>query len=222
MYHILIVDDNPAITDILARIIRHEGLKATGAHSGEEVLALLEKEHPDLILLDILMEPLDGWETLHRIKKNPKTRDIPVMMITGKPLDPAEVQAHSAQFEDYIQKPITRRNLCRVIREFFRKETDIEDEVQKARLGGVKEKVIKEFRILSREIEVHQRLLLLLWNVYRTAADDDPRKEELLDAIGHLEAAQNTLRERIQEIRKDIPGPGKKKSAVRNTGDTQR
>jgi len=211
MYHILIVDDNPAITEILARIIRHEGLKATVAHSGEEALALLADIHPDLVFLDILMEPMDGWEALGRIKGDARTRDIPVIMITGKTLDPAEVQTHSALFEDYIQKPITRRNLCKVIRQFFQKETEIKDEVQKARLGGVDEAILHEFRHLSRDIEVHQRLLLLLWNVYRTTGDEDPRKDDLLEAIGRMEAAQNAMRERLHEVRREVPVQGRGK-----------
>lgn len=204
MYRILIVDDNPAITDILARMVRHEGLEAIEAHSGEEALAVIRKEHPDLVFLDILMEPMDGWETLSRIKQDAGTADIPVMMITAKSLDPAEVRAHTAQFEDYIQKPITRRELCRVIRQYFKKELEIGDEVERARMSGVDAGLLNEFRRLSRDIEVHQRLLLLLWNVFRTSAEGDPRKGDLLEAIGCMETAQNAMRARHQEIRRTI------------------
>lgn len=205
MHHILIVDDNAAITDILARIIRHEGLNATVAHSGEEALRMIREKRPDLIFLDIMMEPMDGWETLECIKKNEKTRDIPVMMITGKTLDPAEVREYSTLFEDYIQKPITRRNLCKVIRQFFKKEQEIDGEVQKARSGGLDEEKLGELKQLSRDIEVHKRLLLLMWNVYRTTDDSDPRKEHLLDTIARMESTQNTMIERLQEIRKRVP-----------------
>lgn len=204
MYRILIVDDNPAITDILARMVRHEGLEAFEAHSGEEALAVIRREHPDLVFLDILMEPMDGWETLSRIKQDPGTADIPVMMITAKSLDPAEIRAHTAQFEDYIQKPITRRELCRVIRHYFKKESEIGDEVERARMSGLDSGVLDEFRRLSRDIEVHQRLLLLLWNVFRTIVEGDPRKGDLLEAIGCMESAQNAMRARLQEIRRVI------------------
>ncbi|OPY43183.1 MAG: response regulator PleD [Methanoregulaceae archaeon PtaU1.Bin222] len=205
MHHILIVDDNAAITDILARIVRQEGLKATVAHSGEEALSLIRDERPDLIFLDIIMEPIDGWETLEKIKQDASTRDIPVMMITGKTLDPGEVQEYSALFEDYIQKPITRRNLCTVIRQFFRKEQEIDGEVQKARVGGADEQVLAEFRRLSRDIEVHKRLLLLMWNVYRTTDDDDSRKPAFLETIARMEGTQNEMIGRLQEIRKHVP-----------------
>ncbi|HII76282.1 MAG TPA: response regulator [Methanolinea sp.] len=218
MYRILIVDDNPAITDILARMVRHEGLEAIEAHSGEEALAILGQDHPDLIFLDILMEPMDGWETLDRIKRDKRTADIPVMMITAKSLDPAEVQAHTAHFEDYIQKPVTRRELCRVIRQYFRKESEIIDEVEKARLSGMDAGLVDEFRRLSRDIEVHQRLLLLLWNVYRTREDDDPQRPDLLEAIGRMEAAQNAMRSRHHEIRTRIRSQGKGCGSEGETG----
>lgn len=204
MHHILIVDDNAAITDILARIVRQEGLKATVAHSGEEALSLIRDERPDLIFLDIIMEPMDGWETLENIKQDASTRDIPVMMITGKTLDPGEVREYSALFEDYIQKPITRRNLCKVIRQFFRKEQEIDGAVQKAKVGGADEGIIAEFRRLSRDIEVHKRLLLIMWNVYRTT-DDESRKEVLLETIARMEGTQNEMIGRLQEIRRLIP-----------------
>lgn len=204
MHHILIVDDNAAITDILARIVRQEGLKATVAYSGEEALSLIRDERPDLIFLDIIMEPMDGWETLEKIKQDASTRDIPVMMITGKTLDPGEVQEYSALFEDYIQKPITRRNLCKVIRQFFRKEQEIDGEVQKARVDGADEGIIAEFRRLSRDIEVHKRLLLIMWNVYR-ATNDDSRKEVLLETIARMEGTQNEMIGRLQEIRRLMP-----------------
>lgn len=205
MHHILVVDDNSAITDILARIIRHEGLKASVAHSGEDALRMMREERPDLIFLDIMMEPMNGWQTLESIKKGEETRDIPVMMITGKTLDPAEVQEYSTLFEDYIQKPITRRNLCKVIRQFFKKEQEIHGEVQKARSGGLDEEVLGELKQLSRDIEVHKRLLLLMWNVYRTTEDGNPRKEELLETIARMEGTQNAMIEQLQGIRKQVP-----------------
>ncbi|HQN92020.1 MAG TPA: response regulator, partial [Methanoculleus sp.] len=86
MYTILIVDDSPMIVDVFATMLQRGGYKPITSLSGEECLEVLKTTPPDLILLDIMMEPMDGWETLEKIKANPATRNIPVLMLTAKPL----------------------------------------------------------------------------------------------------------------------------------------
>lgn len=66
---------------------------------------------PDLVLLDIMMEPMDGWETLERIKTSPALRHIPVLMLTAKPLTPEEANEYGPYIEDYILKPTTHHQL---------------------------------------------------------------------------------------------------------------
>ena len=87
MYTILVVDDNPSIVDIFVNMLQQGGYMTLTATSGEKALQILEKNRPDIILLDIMMEPLDGWQTLERIKAGPPSiSSIPVMMITAKQL----------------------------------------------------------------------------------------------------------------------------------------
>ena len=87
MYTILVVDDSPFIVDVFVTMLERGGYRTVAAYGGEECLEILKTVTPDLILLDIMMEPVDGWETLERIKENPETKDIPVLMLTAKRLD---------------------------------------------------------------------------------------------------------------------------------------
>lgn len=80
---ILIVDDDPLIVRMYERKLVKEGFAVTLAPNGEEGLKALEKEIPDLIMLDVLMPKLNGWETLKKIKENPKTAQIPVIVLTS-------------------------------------------------------------------------------------------------------------------------------------------
>ncbi|KUL00043.1 MAG: Response regulator receiver protein, partial [Methanoculleus marisnigri] len=105
MYTILAVDDSPMIVDVFVTMLERGGYRPITAFSGEECLEVLNATPPDLVLLDIMMEPMDGWETLGRIKTNPATRDIPVLMLTAKPLTPEEANEYGAYIEDYILKP---------------------------------------------------------------------------------------------------------------------
>ncbi|MCA9911999.1 MAG: response regulator, partial [Anaerolineae bacterium] len=77
---ILIVDDNEMNRDVLARRIKRIGAEVRMCENGEEALALLEKSRFDLVLLDLMMPGMSGYEVLEHIKDNPKTRDLPVIM----------------------------------------------------------------------------------------------------------------------------------------------
>ena len=80
---ILLIDDDPLIVRMYERKLTQEGFAVSLAANGDEGLHALEKETPDLILLDVLMPKLNGWETLKKIKENPKTKDVPVIMLTS-------------------------------------------------------------------------------------------------------------------------------------------
>jgi CheY-like chemotaxis protein len=111
MTTILIVDDNPDICFLFTRFLTSAGFSTLSVSSGEECLELLKKNHPDLILLDIMMEPMDGWQTLTLIKNQPESKDIPVFMVTGKSITDSEMQKYGGQFKIYLMKPVTPKQL---------------------------------------------------------------------------------------------------------------
>ena len=80
---ILVVDDDPLIVRMYERKLIKEGFAVHLAANGEEGIKALEKEIPDLILLDVLMPKMNGWEALKKIKENPKTKNIPVITLTS-------------------------------------------------------------------------------------------------------------------------------------------
>lgn len=79
---ILLIDDDPLIVRMYERKLVQEGFEMLLASNGEEGLRVLENETPNLILLDVLMPKVDGWVTLKKIKENPRTQDIPVIVLT--------------------------------------------------------------------------------------------------------------------------------------------
>jgi len=111
MTTILIVDDVPDIRDLFTTFLTNAGFSTISVGSGAECIELLKTTRPDLILLDIMMEPMDGWQTLTLIKSQPETKDIPVMMVTGKSLIESEQQEHSGQYKIYMMKPVTPQKL---------------------------------------------------------------------------------------------------------------
>ncbi len=101
----MVVDDHPDLVEILRITLESKGFNVRCAYSGKELLAVLEKEKPDLILLDIMMPQMDGLEVLTRLKENPDTASIPVIFLTAKGQPEDVIKGYERGAEYYITKP---------------------------------------------------------------------------------------------------------------------
>jgi two-component system, OmpR family, response regulator len=119
MSTILVVDDSPSIVNIVTSMLKQRGYRTIAAYGGEECLEVIRKEVPDLILLDVMMEPVDGWETLMRIKADDRTRETPVLMLTAKELTPEEKLKYGQYIVDLVIKPMTHRDLYNALDKVF-------------------------------------------------------------------------------------------------------
>ena len=102
---IMIVDDNPGDVNLLAAILSRRDHHVRFANSGELALASLEVKVPDLILLDIKLPGIDGYEVCRRIKTNPRTQEIPVAFLTAQGNEEDKIKGYNLRIADYITKP---------------------------------------------------------------------------------------------------------------------
>ena len=102
---IMIVDDIPEIVTMLSRMLKKRGYEVSAYHNGASALEAAEIDPPDLILLDILMPEMDGYQVCERIKQNPRLKDVPVIFISGLNLTESKVKAFHLGGVDYITKP---------------------------------------------------------------------------------------------------------------------
>src|SRR3990172_13143080 len=111
MKQIMVVDDEPAMALLIKRIFADE-FEVTGAESGSSALKLVEKEMPDLVLLDIMMPRMDGWEFLERFKRIKGTEKIPVVVLSARS-QASEVLSGLAVkgVVDYVTKPFDKEDL---------------------------------------------------------------------------------------------------------------
>lgn len=112
----LLVDDTPANLDVLRKTLEPEGYEISIASSGEAALKIAPRFLPDLILLDVMMPGMNGYETCRRLKENEATRDIPVIFITAQNDKEDIVKAFRAGGADYIAKPILHEEVCARVR----------------------------------------------------------------------------------------------------------
>jgi signal transduction histidine kinase/DNA-binding response OmpR family regulator len=108
---VLIVDDERANRDLLKVMLAPEGFLLLTASSGEEALALLAHQPPDLILLDVMMPGMDGYEVAGKIKGNPDTSSVPIIMVTAMDDHKARLLGLNAGVEDFLTKPLDRAEL---------------------------------------------------------------------------------------------------------------
>jgi PAS domain S-box-containing protein len=117
---ILIVDDERHNRQLLEVMLAPEGFLLQTAASGEEALAMVAQQPPDLILLDIMMPGMDGYQVAGRVKGNLATRNIPIIMVTAVDDRNARVLGLSAGAEDFLTKPVSRAELCIRVRHLLR------------------------------------------------------------------------------------------------------
>ena len=109
---ILCVEDEPEMIDLIRLILNRRGFEVSGAAGGVEGLSKIREIHPDLVLLDLMMPDLDGWEVYQQMKAEESMRDIPVIVITAKAQSIDKVLGlHIAKVDDYIAKPFSPQEL---------------------------------------------------------------------------------------------------------------
>lgn len=113
---ILIVDDAPANLELLRKLMSEQGYQVYVALSGERALAIAQRAQPDLILLDVVMPDMDGFETCHQLKQNPLTQRIPVIFMSARSDTDDVVAGFDIGAVDYIAKPLRMPEVCARVR----------------------------------------------------------------------------------------------------------
>jgi CheY-like chemotaxis protein len=106
-----LVEDNKDLLDLLSRQLQFVGFQVSIAKNGAEAVAMAWSEHPDVILMDIVMPEMDGLEAVTRIRANPETQKIPVLAVTGWVSSNCRQSFLASGFTDYIAKPFTHNEL---------------------------------------------------------------------------------------------------------------
>lgn len=113
---VVCVEDEPEMVDLVRLILSREGFEVIGASGGVEGLQAIEDLQPHLVLLDLMMPDMDGWEVYQRMKSNPSTSHIPVIVVTarGQSIDKV-LGLHIAKVDDYITKPFGSNELLKSV-----------------------------------------------------------------------------------------------------------
>jgi two-component system alkaline phosphatase synthesis response regulator PhoP len=221
---ILVVDDEKELTSLVSLHMKMAGYEVLIASTGEKALDISREEKPDLIILDLMLPKIDGWEVCKQLRQDVATQDIPVIMLTARTQTEDKLKGFEAGADDYVTKPFSPRELvARVKRVLARAETaptlpkrytkgkvEINLEDFKVKVAG-KEVVLteKESAILKAlvmrkgELLTHEQILDEVWG------------EDIVE-YGNIDVHIRHLREKIEkdpnnpQLIKTIKGEGYK------------
>ena len=120
---IVCVEDEPEMIDLIRLILGRRGFEVKGATGGREGIKMIQSDVPDLILLDLMMPDMDGWEVYQQLKADEKTKHNPVIVVTAKAQSIDKVLGlHIAKVDDYIAKPFSPQELVDSIEKVLQKK----------------------------------------------------------------------------------------------------
>ncbi|MEW6009382.1 MAG: response regulator transcription factor [Candidatus Omnitrophota bacterium] len=219
---ILIVEDEKDIVKMLDYNLKKEGFRVISCYDGEDAIDLTNKEHPDLIILDLMLPGIDGLEVCKTLKKESKTSHIPIIMLTAKAQESDKVVGLELGADDYVVKPFSPRELIARIKAVLRRIKEKEKLPEILKIGdlsidfskisvSVKNKSVeltsKEFELLTTLIKAKGRVL---------------SRDYLLDTVWGFDKAMDiqtrTVDVHIRTLRKKLKSEARRIITVKNYG----
>ncbi len=214
---ILVVDDEKNIVELIKMNLERSGFDIISAYTGEEAIKKTISNNPDLILLDLMLPDIDGFEVCRIIKLNEKTKNIPIIMITAKSEETDKVIGLGLGADDYVTKPFGVRELEARVKTVLRRTQEIE------LLKGIIDQSsniikFKDLTLDSSKYEVKRKskeidLTLTEFKILKALLENKDRvmsREELLDEISGDKSSTDvrTVDVHIRNIRKKLEESG--------------
>jgi signal transduction histidine kinase len=183
---VLIVDDERHNRQLLEVMLAPEGFDLPTAASGQEALALVQQQRPDLILLDVMMPGLDGYQVAGKLKGNLATRHIPIIMVTALDDHNARMLGLGAGAEDFLTKPVDRAEVCVRVRNLLRLKAygDHYDQYSQ-RLEGEVASRTADLVERTKTLEQTDSRLLLLTRREQSRQEEMRFKDQFLSHVSH-------------------------------------
>jgi two-component system sensor histidine kinase/response regulator len=194
---ILIVDDTVDTVELLKKRLRSEGYDTAEAYDGEEALKQVTEYNPDLIVLDVMMPKIDGYEVCQRLKTDETTRYIPILMLTAKSDVESKVKGLDIGADDYLPKPFDYKELSARVRSLLSIKASHEKLVEEKKSGALEhmmDQVAHEIRNPLTSIGGFAR------KVYGRLAEGDPNKK-YMEMIIHDVAILEDMIKKLIEIK---------------------
>lgn len=112
MAHVLVVDDDPSVADAISRTLRSDGQTTVVVHNGWDAIEAAKAQHPDLVVLDVKMPGMDGYQVCRELRSDPDTASLPIIFLTARSMIEDKVEGYGAGADDYLTKPFAIQELA--------------------------------------------------------------------------------------------------------------
>lgn len=201
MPKVMIVDDEKNLRELVKITLEKEDIEVVKAENGEKALEKLEQETPGLILLDINMPGLNGWETLEEMEKKEFTKNSPVVMFTIEDLTFVKMLREDIEgLVGYIEKPFKREELIDLVQNYIEKTKKIQEISKKIlETPNGEESLAEAYIAWSRSILIHERFIEKL-----NEMEEDSTSEEKKARIKNMKKGERNTIEHLKQKRKEI------------------
>jgi two-component system alkaline phosphatase synthesis response regulator PhoP len=206
---ILLVDDDPEIVKTVRHYLQQEGYAVLVAYNGLDALVIVRDQAPDCIVLDVLLPDLVGWDIIQRIRADPRTAKIPIIMLTARVADAEKVLGLELGADDYVTKPFNPRELLARIRARLRR-SQTSRRARQIQLGQLEMDLDRHIvTVAGEEIDLTPTEFDLLRCLMQNPGYVFSRDELLEEAVGYtFEGLGRALDSHIKNLRRKIDTGG--------------
>ncbi|MEA1907254.1 MAG: response regulator [Euryarchaeota archaeon] len=181
------MDDEPDVADLISLMLESQGYEVISAYGGNECLAKLETETPDLILLDLIMPDIDGWGVLDKIRQDERLNSVSVIILTAKQLTAEVVQKKARYITEYLVKPVTKGGLISAIENIMSYSRELNEFTGAAERSGVDQATIDRYIELDHQVGTYKRLYTsLIQTLTRKRLETDGSAKNTIDSINQF------------------------------------
>ncbi len=216
--HVIVVEDEADIADLVALHLRRQGYRVTAFLDGEEGLTGIRRASPDLVILDVMLPGLNGWEICKEMRRDDRLAAVPILMLSARSEDVDVVTGLELGADDYVTKPFSPAVLLSRVKNLLRRRD----------AGGSKEEVLKigELEVDGgrHEVRVNEELVELThteFSILRYLAERPGfvrSRRDILSAIDGSHVLERTVDVHMTSLRRKLGAVGERIETVRGTG----
>jgi len=195
---ILVVDDDEVIRKLLRRVLERSGFVVDEADSGEGAIECIESNEPDLILLDVVMDGIDGFNPCRKIKQMPSLKEVPIVFVTGRSDTSSIVEGLDAGGCDYITKPINRHEALARIRNHLKMRVLMR--FQRDFIDGLKKANFAKNRIIGMASHDLRNPLASIRGLSEFLAESGPLNEDQIEIIETIQSTSSSMLHLVDEL----------------------
>jgi len=221
MAKILVVEDMDSVVELLRTLLHREGFEVAVAHDGPEALEAVRREKPDLMLLDLILPVLDGLEVLRRVRQDPITAHLPIIVLSGKGEEQDKVIGLEIGADDYMTKPFAANELIARVKGRLRRSA-LTDPARVLKVGSLEMELDRhQVRVRGKSVHLTSKEFSLLRALLMTngrVLSRDALFESVWDLSKDADLQTRTIDVHIRSLRYKLGDEGRRIFTVRNVG----